>query len=90
MLTCEQIKAARIFLGINQEELAEISGVSSGTIKVLETDQTALDNANQKTIRKIKTSLEERGIKFLAPKEDGSIAGIGLRYFPVDDKNKQT
>lgn len=88
MLTCEQIKSARIFLGINQEELAEISGVSAGRIKVLETDQVALDNANQKTIRKIKTTLESRGIRFLDPKEESSIAGIGLRYFPVDDKNK--
>ncbi len=86
MLTSEQIKAARIFLSINQEELAEISGLSAGTIKILETDQLALENANQKTIRKIRTALETKGIKFLAPKEENSLAGIGLRYFPIDDK----
>ncbi len=89
MLISEQIKAARAFLKINQDELAEMSGLSSRTIKVLETDQDALESANQKTIKKIKSALEERGIKFLNPKEENSIDGIGVRYFPVNNKNKK-
>ncbi len=85
MLFSAQIRAARALLGISQDELAKISDISSFTIKKMEISQENLDNANQKTVKKIKNALEKRGIRFLQPKENGGISGIGVRYFIIDE-----
>ncbi len=88
MLHSEQIKAARALLRLDQKELAVITGISLSTIKRLELEGDGIERASQITIKKIKIALEKKGIQFLQPKEDGSINGIGVRYFVVDEKNK--
>jgi predicted transcriptional regulator len=85
MLFSAHIRAARALLGISQDELAKISYVSSFTIKKMEISQENLDNANQKTVKKIKNALEKKGIRFLQSKENEGINGIGVRYFRIDE-----
>ncbi len=89
MITAGQIRAARGLLNINQSDLAEKAGLNTATILRIEKDEKALETAETATIRKIKNALEASGIKFLPPKEEDGISGIGVRYFVVDDKNKQ-
>ena len=88
MLFPEQIRAARAILKIKQSELAEMCGISLPTIKRYETGNEALRSASQNKITKIKIALESLGVRFLNPKEEGSIGGVGVRYFPIDRKNK--
>lgn len=72
----------RAALNMKQKELAEITGLSYRTIQTLESNNYAAENANMATIRKIKTALEQKGIKFLYPKEGDENGGIGIRYYP--------
>jgi hypothetical protein len=50
------------------------------------TDENAIKKANNDTITKIKEALEDKGIKFLSPKERGSLDGVGVRLFTVEEK----
>jgi len=86
MLYSEQIRAARSLLKITTSELAEITGLAAITIQRLESDNSAITKAAYGTLDKIKTALEEKGIKFLPPQEKGNLAGVGIRYFPVENK----
>jgi transcriptional regulator with XRE-family HTH domain len=83
MLYSVQIRAARAALNLSALELAEIADVNAGTVRNLENSDDAIEKAEMKTIKKIKSTLEERGIKFLSPSEvDGILTGAGIRYFP--------
>lgn len=87
MLFSAQIKAARAMLDLKQSDLAEITGLSTSTIKRLEGDDNQIKIASIETLEKIKTALEDRGIKFLPAKEaDKPNEGFGLRIFPVKRK----
>jgi transcriptional regulator with XRE-family HTH domain len=89
MLIPEQIRAARAILKIKQSDLAKTCGISLPTIKRYEADNEALGSASQNKIAKIKSAFESQGIRFLDPKEENSISGVGLRYFPIDEKNRE-
>jgi predicted transcriptional regulator len=80
MLFSGHIRAGRAILRISQEELAKISGVSVVTIKRLESEEEEM-TANYSTIKKIKKSLEDRGIKFLQPEEDSNMEWFGIKYY---------
>lgn len=82
-----QIKAARSLLKMSQLELSEISGLSLPTIIRLETEEIGIKKANIETVMKIKEALEDRGIKFLPPKEKGSLNGVGVR-FAIDERQE--
>jgi len=81
MLTSAQIRAARAFLGISQSELTSLSGISISTIKKFESSDQSLQVASYRTIKKIQTAFEDKGIKFLSAKEDDGVSGVGLRYY---------
>lgn len=75
MVNAQQIRAARGWLGLSQEELAELSGVAKRTIARFEQE---LSVPYARTLRDLRRCLEERGIEFLF---DGS-QGVGIRIHP--------
>lgn len=81
MLSSSQIRAARAFLGISQAELAESSDISARTIAKIEIDEKAAENADQKTIRKLKTAFENKGIKFTVSEEKDGTAVFGIKFY---------
>jgi predicted transcriptional regulator len=72
MLNAEQMRAARGWLGISQDELAMLSGVAKRTIARFEK---GLSVPYERTLRDLQSCLEEMGIEFLF---DGS-KGVGVR-----------
>jgi transcriptional regulator with XRE-family HTH domain len=64
MISAEQIKAARALLRMEQEELAQRSGVSVTTIRRLEaaSGERLVAGATTETVRK---ALEEAGVEFI-------------------------
>ena len=67
----KQILAARAWLEISQQELADLSGVSKRTISHLEAGGRI---PHDRTLRDIQTALEMRGVEFLF--ENGRGTGI--------------
>lgn len=65
MIVREQIKAARALLDWSQKDLAENSGMSEPTIKLIETGKV---NSKPDTLQIIQESLEGAGIEFLPQK----------------------
>lgn len=62
MISREQIKAGRAMLDWSQKELAEHSGVSEATVKLIET---ARINSTPETRQTIQDALEKGGLEFL-------------------------
>lgn len=82
MIFSSQIRAARGFLGMSQFELATEAGLSLQTIKNLEQEEGVVRNANFSTIEKIKTTLENKGIRFTFSREkdeNGNFLEIGVK-----------
>jgi transcriptional regulator with XRE-family HTH domain len=74
MLNKEQLRAARAWLGLSQDKVAEISKVASQTIKNFERGASV---PYERTLRDIQIALEELGIEFVFEGEEG--VGIRLR-----------
>ncbi len=72
MLNKAQLRAARSWLNISQDELAQISGVAKRTIIRIEQ---GASSAHDRTLRDLQTALEKQGIEFLF--ENGR--GVGIR-----------
>ena len=72
MLNKEQLRAARAWLDLSQNELAKISDVAPQTIKNFERGASM---PYERTLRDIQKVLEERGIEFVF---DGG-EGVGIR-----------
>lgn len=79
MISVEQIKAARMLLRLSVFELANLAGVSSSTIKRLEslTDDT---KPRVETVLKVQAALEAKGIEFLGTAEESP--GVRLHRPP--------
>lgn len=76
MLTASQIRAARHALRWSVNELADLSNVSTSTIKRLEAGD-GIPNSTKANILAIQTCLEAAGIEFIGTPEDGP--GIRIR-----------
>lgn len=76
-----QIRAARALLGINQQVLAERSGVGIATIKRIEAAGGVLIG-NAQTLLKLQKALEAAGIAFIDP-SGGKGPGVRLTA-PLD------
>lgn len=70
-----QVRAARVLLGIDQQELAARSAVGLATLKRIESSGNQLTGTVQ-TISKIRRALEAAGIVFIEQDEQ---SGPGLR-----------
>jgi transcriptional regulator with XRE-family HTH domain len=71
-----EVKAARALLGWSQEDLAAKAKISIATIKRLEA-QTGPLGGRVETADKIRTALEQGGIRFVGDEENG--LGVTLR-----------
>ena len=70
-----QISAARVLLGMSQQELASAASVAVGTIKRIEAAREQL-TGNAQTMGRIQRALEAAGIEFI--EQDGR-NGPGVR-----------
>jgi predicted transcriptional regulator len=80
MITAAQIRAARGLLGIDQKELAEMSGVSLPTIQRMEASEGNV-RSTVETLTKVVEALQTAGIELIADhaRSDGSGRGVRLR-----------
>jgi transcriptional regulator with XRE-family HTH domain len=74
MIGGEQLRAARALLNLDQDELADLAGVSLGTVNNFERGEQ--ENCRIKTIQAIKFALEAEGVEFLSDEK----GGIGLWF----------
>jgi transcriptional regulator with XRE-family HTH domain len=75
MLTPAQLKAARSLAEWTRDDLAAKSGVFANTIKNFEN---GISDPKRSTMLKWKRALEQAGIEFLDPTDDGK--GEGVRF----------
>jgi len=74
MISVEQVRAARAWLGISQQELADAAGIEVRTIHRIEH---GFRGATERTLRRIKTAFEAKGIVFQF--DGGKPVGISIR-----------
>jgi transcriptional regulator with XRE-family HTH domain len=74
LVTGAQLRAARGLLRMEQEKLAEISGISAATIRKLENSEGRLEG-RLSTIRALQHALEQAGIEF----QDDNRPGVRMR-----------
>ncbi|MGV4878698.1 helix-turn-helix domain-containing protein [Acetobacter indonesiensis] len=75
MISAKQIKAARVFLGWEQKDLAEKSGLSLPTIQRME--KLGLERSQAGNVDKVRRAMEDAGIMFIAANGNGP--GVRLR-----------
>jgi transcriptional regulator with XRE-family HTH domain len=75
VLDSAQIRAARALLGWRQDDLARHSGLGLATIQRIE-NADRKTSTNRSTMMRLKETLEQAGIQFIARGEGG---GIGVR-----------
>jgi transcriptional regulator with XRE-family HTH domain len=78
MLTAAQLRAARALLGIDQRELAALSGLSAPTIQRMEASGGVI-RGNVDSLMKVIAALDTAGIELIgegSPSQDG---GRGVR-----------
>ena len=75
MITQDQIRAARVFLGWEQKDLAAAADLSLPTIQRME--KMGLGRSSADNAAKVQKSLEAAGIEFIP--ENGGGAGVRLR-----------
>ncbi|HWL67836.1 MAG TPA: helix-turn-helix transcriptional regulator [Geminicoccus sp.] len=83
MITAAQMRAARALLGIDQRQLAELSGVSLPTIQRMEASESTVRGVVD-TLTKVVQALETAGIELIgenAP-SNGRGRGVRLRHVP--------
>ena len=73
MVNVFQIRAARAWVGLSQDELAHAAGITRRTLIRLENSEEA---GSERTIKKVRVALEKRGIEFLFEGPQG----VGVRY----------
>jgi len=79
MISAGQLKAARALLGIDQKELAELSGLSLPTIQRMEGSEDVI-RGNVDSLMKLLDALDRAGVIVIRPGEisDGT-GGRGVR-----------
>ena len=71
MLTPQQIRAARVFVGWSQAQLASAAGVSDMTVKRFETEKGQISGTIT-SLQRIRAALEQAGVEFIdATQEKG-------------------
>lgn len=78
MITATQLRAARVLLGIDQRQLAELAGLSVPTIQRMEASE-AMVRGNVDSLVKLITALDAAGIEMI---DEGAVSnshGRGVR-----------
>ena len=78
MITAAQMRAARALLGIDQRELAGLSGLSLPTIQRMEASDGVV-RGNVDSLMKLVGALQEAGIELIAEGAASSHGGRGVR-----------
>ncbi len=86
MITSSQVKAARVLLGLDQRDLAEMADLGIATVKRLETAKEP--RGAVKTLLKVEAALEKAGIEFI-PAEGGKGPGVRLRHEEADAPDRR-
>jgi transcriptional regulator with XRE-family HTH domain len=79
MITATQLRAARALLGIDQQTLADLSGVSLPTIQRMETSQGNVRGVVD-TLTKVVEALNAAGIELLGDNTKSDGGGRGVRF----------
>lgn len=79
MITAAQMRAARALLGIDQRELAELSGVSLPTIQRMEASEGNVRGVID-TLTKVVEAFDRAGIVLIAEDAPSSGGGRGVRF----------
>src|SRR5216684_6077325 len=78
MITAAQLRAARVLLGIDQRQLAELSGLSVPTIQRMEASE-AMVRGNVDSLVKLITALDNAGIEMIDEGAVSNSQGRGVR-----------
>jgi transcriptional regulator with XRE-family HTH domain len=78
MLSGAQLKAARALLGINQRQLADISGLSLPTVQRMEASDDVV-RGNVDSLMKVVEALETAGVEIIGSDAVSSAGGRGVR-----------
>lgn len=78
MITAAQLRAARALLGIDQRQLAELSGLSVPTIQRMEASDGVI-RGNVDSLMKLTTGLESAGIELIGEGAASPGGGRGVR-----------
>jgi transcriptional regulator with XRE-family HTH domain len=79
MITAAQMRAARALLGIDQRQLAELSGVSLPTIQRMEASEGNVRGVID-TLTKIVDALDAAGIELIGENAASVGRGRGVRF----------
>ncbi len=83
MITAAQMRAARALLGIDQRQLAELSGVSLPTIQRMEAS-TGNVRGVVGTLTKIVTAFETAGVELIGNDQQSQARGRGVRLKEIE------
>jgi len=75
MITAGQVRAARALLGLDQRQLAELSGLSLPTIQRMEASDGVI-RGNVDSLMKLTNALTAAGVELIG---DGVASGRGVR-----------
>ena len=78
MITAAQMRAARALLGIDQRELAELSGVSLPTIQRMEASEGTVRGVVD-TLMKVVAAFDAAGIELIGEGASSTGQGRGVR-----------
>ena len=78
MITAAQLRASRMLLGIDQRQLAELSGLSAPTIKRMEASETMV-RGNVDSLVKLIAAFEAAGIEMIDEGAVSNSQGRGVR-----------
>jgi transcriptional regulator with XRE-family HTH domain len=78
MITAAQLRAARALLGIDQRELAKLSGLSLPTIQRMEASDGVI-RCNVDSLMKLVAALDVAGVELISENATSSGGGRGVR-----------
>jgi predicted transcriptional regulator len=82
MITAAQMRAARALLGVDQRQLAEMSGVSLPTIQRMEASEGTVRGVVD-TLSKVVEALAAAGIELIGNNAESQGRGRGVRFKEV-------
>lgn len=78
MITASQLRAARVLLGLDQRQLAELSGLSVPTIQRMEASETMV-RGNVDSLMKLIVALDLAGVEIIHEGAVSKAEGCGVR-----------
>jgi transcriptional regulator with XRE-family HTH domain len=79
MITAAQMRAARALLGIDQQTLADLAGVSLPTIQRMEASEGNVRGIVE-TLTKVVSAFELAGVELIGDNSDSKGLGRGVRF----------